>query len=161
MSRLISLILVIMLTACSQQQTGKQKVDLDAEEQAIRSISMEYLGFVKNNDAVSTAALFADDGISYTESVEPSVGPAAVEEAFRKSMEKNPEFVVDWTTDRVEVAASGDLAVEYGSYKMSFPGPEGPQEDFGKYITVYRKVNDVWKIAADMATSTKPEESSE
>jgi uncharacterized protein (TIGR02246 family) len=162
MSRIISLFIVIMLTACSQQQAGKQKVDLNAEEQAIRSISMKWLESVKNNDAAASAALFADDGISYGENVEPSVGPAAIEEAFIKSREKNPGLIVDWTTDRVEIAASGDLAVEYGSYKVSSQGPEGLQEDdYGKYVTVYRKVNGTWKVAADIGTSTKPKESSE
>jgi uncharacterized protein (TIGR02246 family) len=161
MSRLISFIIVIMLTACSNQQAGKQKVDLNAEEQAIRSISMKWLEFEKNSDAASSAALFADDGIAYSANIEPAVGPAAIEEAFAKSREKNPGLVVDWATDRVEVAASGDLAVEYGSYKVSSPEQDASQEDYGKYVTVYRKVNGTWKVAADIGTSTKPKESSE
>jgi len=159
MSKLISLFFVIMLTACSQQQSGKHKVDLNAEEQAIRAISMKWLEFEKNNDEASSAALFADDGISYSANVEPAVGPVAIEESFVKSSEKNPGLVMDWTTDRVEVAASGDLAVEYGSYKMSLPGPEGLKDDYGKYVTVYRKINGTWKVAADIGTSTKPKES--
>jgi uncharacterized protein (TIGR02246 family) len=161
MSKLISFIILVMLTACSQQQAGKHKVDLNAEEQAIRAISMKWLESEKNNDAAASAALFADDGISYSANVEPAVGPAAIEESFVKSREKNPGLVVDWTTDRVEVAASGDLAVEYGSYKMSLPGPEGLKEDYGKYITVYRKMNGTWKVAADIGVSTKQKESSE
>jgi uncharacterized protein (TIGR02246 family) len=122
---------------------------------------MKWLESEKNNDAAASAALFADDGISYSANVEPAVGPAAIEESFVKSREKNPGLVVDWTTDRVEVAASGDLAVEYGSYKMSLPGPEGLKEDYGKYITVYRKMNGTWKVAADIGVSTKQKESSE
>jgi uncharacterized protein (TIGR02246 family) len=157
MSRLISIIVLIMLTACVHHQAGKQKVDINAEEQAIRSISMNWLQLQKNHDAAGCAAQFADDGISYSVNVEPSIGPAAIQEAFNKSYEKNPGMIINWNTDRVEIAASGDLAVEYGSYSMTDQG----QEDHGKYITVYRKVNSKWKVAADIGTSTKPKEVSE
>jgi len=156
MSRLISIIVLVMLTACAQQ-AGKQKVDLNAEEQAIRSISMNWLELQKNHDAAGCAALFADDGISYSVNLEPAVGPAAIQETFTKSREKYPELVVNWTTDRVEIAASGDLAVEYGSFTTTDQG----QEDHGKYVTVYRKVNGIWKVAADIGTSTKPKEISQ
>jgi uncharacterized protein (TIGR02246 family) len=157
MSKLISIIVLVMLTACAQQQAGKQKVDLNAEEQAIRSISMNWLELQKIHDVAGVAALFADDGISYSANLEPAIGPAAIQETLVKSREKYPELVVNWITDRVEIAASGDLAVEYGSYSMTDQG----QEDHGKYVTVYRKVNGKWKVAADIGTSTKPKEVSQ
>lgn len=47
--------------------------------------------------------------------------------------------------DRIEVAASGDLAVERGAYQSP--------TDEGRYVTVYRKVGGAWKVAADMSVS--------
>ena len=161
MSKLISFIVLVMLAACVQQQAGMQKVDLNAEEQAIRSISIKWLELQKNNDAAGCAALFADDGISYSVNVEPAIGPAAIQETFIKSREKNPGMIVNWTTDRVEIASSGDLAVEYGSFTVTNKEPSEIPEDHGKYVTVYRKVNGTWKVAADIGTSTKPKESSQ
>jgi ketosteroid isomerase-like protein len=93
------------------------------------------------------------DALHYSLMME-AIGPAAIQETFIKSREKYPELVVNWTTDNVEIAASGDLAVEYGSYTMTNQG----QEDHGKYVTVYRKVNGTWKVAADIGTSTKPKD---
>ena len=58
---------------------------------------------------------------------------------------------------RVEVAASGDLAVEYGTWSETGLGPNGTEEDHGRYVTVFLKVNGAWKIAADASLSTKPE----
>ena len=67
---------------------------------------------------------------------------------------------MNWITDRVEIAASGDLAVEYGSYTDTGLGLNGTETDKGKYITVYRKVNGAWRVAADIGNSTKPKDTS-
>jgi uncharacterized protein (TIGR02246 family) len=130
--------------------------DKKSDEQAIRSISKNWLDLTKKNDAAACAALFADDGVSYGMNEEPFVGPAAIKKHFSDTHDKNPKEMVDWSTDRVEVSSSGDLAVEYGKYKVTGLGPDGKDSDFGKYVTVYRKVNGVWKVAADIGSSTKP-----
>lgn len=70
--------------------------------------------------------------------------------------EKNPKQDVTWSTDRVDVSTSGDLAVEYGKYDVKGLGAKGTESDQGRYVTVYKKVNGDWKVAADIGTSTKP-----
>jgi uncharacterized protein (TIGR02246 family) len=153
--RFIPLLLwiALILTTCMPQQP---KIDLKAEEEAVRAISMNWLELMKARDAAAIAALFADDGIVFSMNQEPLVGPAAIQANLAGDFAENPERVINWTTDRVDVAASGDLATEFGSWTESIPGPAGVEEDQGKYITVYRKVNGVWKVAGDMGISTKP-----
>ena len=157
MSRFISIIIFFALTACAPQ-AEKQKVDLKTEEQAIRSLSMKWLELDKAYDAAGQAALFADDGVALRENEEPAVGPTAIQNLCIRFYEQNPKVIPNWGTDRVEIAVSGDLAVEYGSWTGTDFGPTGTEEDHGKYITVYRKVNGIWKVAADIALSTKPED---
>jgi ketosteroid isomerase-like protein len=99
------------------------------------------------------AALFAEDGIIFRAQNEPVAGHAAIQEYMAAEYTKNPTSRVEWTTDRVEVAASGDLASEYGTYSETNDTGEGDQ---GRFVTVYRKVNGEWKVAADMSASTKP-----
>ena len=53
-----------------------------------------------------------------------------------------------WGGDRIDVAASGDLAVEHGSWQSS--------TDSGRYLTVYRKIGSDWKVGADMSVETAP-----
>jgi uncharacterized protein (TIGR02246 family) len=151
MKRIILLGLVFLgLTTFAQQKPADPK----AEEQAVRSISKNWLALTKKHDAAAEAALFADDGVAYSMNHEPFVGPAAVMKHFSEEFAQNPKEVVDWSTDKVDVAASGDLAVEYGKFNVTGLGPDGTGADMGKYVTVYKKVNGTWKVSADISTST-------
>ena len=150
---ILSGLIFLSLTTFAQQKP----IDSKSDEQAIRSLSMKWLDLTRKHDVAACASLFADDGIEYSTNKEPSVGPAAIAKEFTKTQEKNPKEEVNWSTERVELAASGDLAVEYGKYDVKALGKNGTKSDQGKYVTVYRKVNGTWKIAADIGASTKPE----
>ncbi len=160
MKKIVFLSLILFSMAAFGQKVEKKQIDLKAEEQTIRSISMQWLQMVNKHDAVGEAALFADDGIEYARNQEPVVGPTAIQKFVAQEYEKNPKAVMNWNTERFEIAASGDLAVEYGKWTETIQGQSGTKEDHGKYVTVYRKINGTWKVAADIGNSTKPEETS-
>jgi uncharacterized protein (TIGR02246 family) len=139
-----------LLGACSRSP----RVDLAAEEKAVRDVSTHWLDLIKEHDAAGEAALFTDDGVMYRAHSEPAVGPAAIEAYETRDQAANPKMVVEWTTDAVSVAASGDMAVETGTYRIANAGPKGSGEDRGEFVTVYRKVNGQWKISRDVGSST-------
>ena len=156
MKNLVLTGMLVLSSFAVMAQPKADKTDTKSDEQAVRSISKNWLELTKKNDVAACAALFADDGVSYGMNQEPFVGPAAIKKHFAEMHDKNPKEMVDWSTDRVEVSSSGDLAVEYGKYDVKGLGPDGKNSDFGKYVTVYRKVNGEWKVAADIGSSTKP-----
>jgi uncharacterized protein (TIGR02246 family) len=135
---------------------AQPKADLKAEEQAVRALSKNWLELTRKHEAAACAALFADDGVSYSMNQDPFVGPAAIKKHFADQDARSPKADVSWSTERVEVASSGDMAVEYGKYSVKGMGPKGTDSDEGKYVTVYKKVGGTWKVAADIGTSTKP-----
>jgi ketosteroid isomerase-like protein len=90
--------------------------------------------------------LFAEDGAVYWEDRSPTSGPEAIEDFMRRQFTENPGGEGGFGPDRVDVAASGDLAVEQGAWNTP--------NDAGRYITVYRKIGNDWKVAADMSLST-------
>ena len=61
------------------------------------------------------------------------------------------------TTDRIEIAASGDLAYARGTITMKLQGPDGPIEDEGTYVIVYRKEGDKWMGVIDIFNSNLPQ----
>lgn len=147
--------LAVTLIACAPQPAPR--LDLAAEEQAVRALSMRWLEMEKAKDTAGILALFTDDAIVFREDREPIVGHSAIQEYMAGESAANPQQVVEWSTDRVYVAASGDLATEFGTWSTSVGGPTGTDADSGRYITTYRKINGAWKVAADMSLSTKPE----
>jgi len=140
----------LALAACAASAPAP---DLSAEADAVRALSMRWLDLERSRDAAGVAALFATDGIIFRPQNEPVVGVAAIQEYMAAEYANNPTGTVEWTTDRVEVAASGDLASEYGTYSESSESGAG---DHGRFLTVYRKVNGEWKVAADMSSTTRP-----
>lgn len=147
---------VVVLGACGPP--ASEAVDTTADEQAIRAISMRWLELERNRDAAGIAALFASDGIAYRQNSEPAVGTAAIQAYMGQAFQENPGEQVEWTIDRIDVAASGDLAAEYGTWTESSSGPAGTGSDRGRYMTVYQKIGGEWKIVADMSVSTQPAE---
>ena len=85
-----------------------------------------------------------------------TLGFLAISAYLTRDFEANPERGSDWSPDRVVVAASGDLAVEYGSYTAMGSGPDAVVEEQGNYATVYRKVDGAWKILSDSSVPAAP-----
>ena len=113
------------VAACGAQDSTPS-IDLVAEAAAVDAVSQEWLEFALAKDASGIAGLFASDGTIFWENEEPVVGPAAIEAYQVRNFEEDPDAVPDFGSDRIEVAASGDLAVEFGSW-----GPSGADADFG------------------------------
>ena len=45
------------------------------------------------------------------------------------------------------ISESGDMAWEYGWNRAVYEGPDGPIEDEGKYLEVWKKIDGKWEIA--------------
>ncbi|HYN05954.1 MAG TPA: DUF4440 domain-containing protein [Vicinamibacterales bacterium] len=156
-----ALVLIVLTAACTQPAPPPAAPppgpDLAAEERAVREADARWLKAAQARDAAGEAASLAPDGIAYRENVEPMTGPAAFQAYLEKENAANPKAVSTWTTDTLRVAAAGDIAVQTGTYQIKGLGPKGAGEDRGRFVTVWKKVNNVWKAAHDISTSTMPE----
>ncbi|NJD17978.1 MAG: DUF4440 domain-containing protein [Gemmatimonadetes bacterium] len=142
-------LMTLALGACAQPPAAPV-VDLAAEEQAIRAASAAWLAAAQSKDWASAAANFADDGIAYPDHKDPVVGPVANRAAMESQWAGTPNATITWTTTKVVVAASGDLAYEMGSFVLANEG----EEDRGNYVTVWKKTAAAWKVAADIGVSS-------
>jgi ketosteroid isomerase-like protein len=73
-------------------------------------------------------------------------------------MMQDPAYALEFTTDTLLAARSGELAYETGRYSLTLSGPEGePGTTLGGYIVVWRKGTDgVWRYAVDAPISDPP-----
>lgn len=152
-SRLVTLAGLAALVGCAAPEPAPPPVDLAADAQAIRDASMAWLAAVQAKDHAAAAANYAPDGMAFPEHQEPLVGPAAYQAHAEAEWAKTPNATVSWTVDDVVVASAGDMAMEKGSYTFTNEG----QTEQGRYITVWRKVDGAWKVAADIGVNTTPE----
>ena len=106
----------LALICCAPQ------VDTAAEEDAVRSVAAQYLELAQAGDAAGIAALFAPEGSWYPTTFRVGVGAAGVEAAWAENFAFSPPSESGWTSDRFDVPASGDLAVEHGSCQGSGRG---------------------------------------
>jgi ketosteroid isomerase-like protein len=65
-----------------------------------------------------------------------------------------PPIVLDWRPQYVEVAASGDLGLSTGPWKITSKAkPEAPPA-YGQFVSVWRREgNGPWKVAVDLGIS--------
>jgi ketosteroid isomerase-like protein len=149
---MLSVVTLVALAACANPPAANTA----AEEQAIRDASAAWMKAVQGHDWAAASTYFAPDGMTFPEHEQPLVGPAAVQAHSEAHAEEMANIALSWTPEKVVVAASGDLAYEVGSWTVT--GNENAnQNDNGKYVTVWQKVNGAWKAGADIGVSTKPQ----
>lgn len=155
--RATSLLLVAVafgLTACKPAEHRAGKVDTAAEEQAIRAKETAWMDAYNKHDGKALAAQYEDDAALAANGMKlmtDSVGRSL----FLDGMAKDPALRVDFTSDRIIVAASGELASSRGHYTMTYtdPATKQPKTEIGSYLTVYRKAADgSWKAVEDFTT---------
>jgi uncharacterized protein (TIGR02246 family) len=132
--------------------------DPAADEKQIRELAATWQRALLARDAVTQAHMFADDGVSYHDGQEPLVGPQAVLAWESRAVKSHPKAKITSTTDRIEISASGDLAVQTGEGQLTSLGENGEDQKVHRqrFVTVWKKVNGEWKVAHDMAVNTSP-----
>jgi ketosteroid isomerase-like protein len=116
------------------------KVDLKAEEAAIRALIAK--GTVPRTD----------DGIVWTGAVKrPTVGSQRGEPFADAQLDKRKNQKSTSKVDRVEVAASGDMAWEFSYGTLEYDLDESPVRHVSfetARLAVWKKVNGQWEVAA-------------
>jgi len=159
--RKASLLLVAValgMTACKPTSEKAATVDTAAEEAAIKVKEVGWLGAYAKKDAAALAAEYADDAAVANPGV-ALASDAAARKALLEGIAADPALKVDFATDRVIVANSGELASSRGHYTMTYtdPGTKQPKTESGSYLTVYRKAADgKWQAVEDFITPGAP-----
>jgi ketosteroid isomerase-like protein len=131
-------------------------VDVAAVEQAIRDREDEWeRAAMTSVDAF--AAFYTADGVLMAPNAAPARGPAAVAAAMGPMFEMVDSIAFDPVS--VEVAASGEMAVEQGRYTLTGTMPDGtPFDDEGSYLVVWTNQGGQWMVTHDIFNTDRPAE---
>jgi len=146
---------LLLLAGCTTAPPAAPAVDLAAEQSKIRDIEAGWVKEAAAKDVEKSAAHYADDAVLMMPGAPPAKGKDAIHAAW-KGMLEDPNIKLDFSADRVEMSAGGDLATTRGSYSMTVTNPKTkkPMDDKGSYMTVYKKQADgTWKVIEDMTSS--------
>ena len=151
--------LFVIVAALAPSSFGAQKAPHGkaAVEKQIRALDVAWVKAAAKHSADAWVAFYAPDAV-----VLPPNEPVADTKAkIHKSMEaflSLPGLNVTWTCNKVVVANSLEMAYCYGSYKVSFKGPDGSTiEDHGKNVEIWKKQRDgKWKCVLDTWNTDLP-----
>jgi ketosteroid isomerase-like protein len=140
---------VVAIAGCAAPPPPPPEVDVAAEAQTIRDLSALWLEAAKVRDGATIDGMFAADATTIYDG-EVHEGLAAIRAARDEEWAEEEQGDLDWTTSSVLVAASGDLAVERGSWTEQ--GVDDDEIEVGEYVTVWTKIDGQWKVLIDAGT---------
>jgi len=129
----------------------------DADIKAVKETEAQWVKDANSKDVEKWVNHYSADASLLFPNAPILNGSGPIREALKPFM-ADPNFSLNFSSNRVEAAKSGDLVVTQGTYKMTFSGPGNEKlTDDGKYITVFRKqVDGTWKAVQDMLNSDLP-----
>jgi uncharacterized protein (TIGR02246 family) len=131
------------------------RVDVASEEAAIRARSRQLVQAVASKNADAAAAVYATDATLMAPNRPAVTGQAAIRGFWAETVAM-PNVALTITPTDIDIARSGDLATEAGTYTFAFTSDQGPINDRGKYVVEYRKVGTEWRIENDIFNSDVP-----
>lgn len=142
---------IVALAAC--QQTS-EKVDTTQIEVQLRQNEARWNQAYAARDAAALATAYADDAAL----ANPGAPLVTGIDAIRKetsAFAADPNMRVQFASDRIQVAASGDIAYTRGHYTLTMTdsATNRPATSTGNYLTVWQKQRDgTWKAVEDFVT---------
>ena len=133
-------------------------VDSGKTADAIRALELQWNAAAAARDPAKFASYYTDDGQFINPGADPLRGPQAIQAAMTEAF-KDPNFSLHFTSDRVDIAAGGDMAFSEGHFTETETSPAAQAKlvQSGSYVTVYKKQADgSWKAVEDIASNGPP-----
>lgn len=150
---LVSLFFAATASGCRHHH----RVDLAAEEAAIRATDAQWLAAAQDHDLEKILPFWSDDATILAPGSPAVVGKSAIRQYVSGAF-ATPGFSITWKTDKIEIARSGDIAYSTGSGKISVSTPDGKTAtEENRSIAVWKKQPDgSWKCAYDVMSPAVP-----
>ena len=140
---------MIALSACGSQPTTA------ADERAIRDADDQYNAAIVQRDLDNIMSMYAPNAVSMSPGDPPERGLEAIRAAWT-SLLAVPEFKLRIIPEKIEVAHSGEMALELGYNEVEGMFSTGPVKARANYVVGWRKIDGRWKITHETFVPEKP-----
>jgi len=140
----------IALSGCEQKSAPPPDTRA-ADEAAVRAASAEWAKVAAAKDLEKTISYYAEDASMFPPNAPIVTGPEARRKMWTQLFSP-AEVVFSNGATKVEIAKSGDLAYEIGTFQYAFKDDKGnPVKQVGKYVVVWKKQSGgEWKAIVDI-----------
>jgi uncharacterized protein (TIGR02246 family) len=154
----------LALSACQQSAGRGGKADPAAAKKAVAAVEKKWNDQfqAKPADLEALLGFYADDAFFIAPGIKGANGSTEIRQAYANGL-ADPNFAINFASDKIDVASSGDLAYSRGHFTEKFTDPKTQQvmTTSGSFLTVFKKQQDgSWKAEEDVAASdadaTKP-----
>ena len=124
-------------------------VDLEAERAAVAQVAQQFQDGINASNVDAVLGLYAPDFMlmpNAAETIRTTDALRTYLTGFTEAGIKDLKI----TSERLELAASGDLAVDVGTFSGTAQSPAGPAPFNGRYAVVLKKTDGAWKVVLDM-----------
>jgi ketosteroid isomerase-like protein len=149
-------VLTAAATGCSNQGASGAPDTRAADEAAIRGATTAMEQRVSAKDLDKIVGDYEDNAVLFAPKAPASVGKAAIHDVWQGLLTV-PGLKMTLKIGDVNIARSGDLAVERGSFAVDTTDKDGKANtETGQLVIVWRKQADgSWKIVADTNADDK------
>jgi uncharacterized protein (TIGR02246 family) len=122
-----------------------------AQKAEIEAVNAKWMELFNKGDFAGIASLYTDDATAFPPGTAMVKGNTAIGAMWKGLAEQ----VSDPKVVTLDVKRLGPSAArEIGTFNLKTKGPT-PQEVSGKYVVVWEKVGEEWKLAADIWNDSK------
>ena len=147
-----------LVAGCAKPAPEAPAVDLAAVAQAVRDRSAAWLQLAVAKDAAGIANdMYAANAVTLFDG-DISHGTAEILARMEAENAAMPNASIEFATTDVQVAGSGDLAYELGTFTFDPDGAGVAPANSGEYVTVWTKADGTWRSVADAGTARKAAE---
>ncbi|MGH6949285.1 MAG: YybH family protein [Vitreimonas sp.] len=151
---MLLVLLALVATGCNSRSETAAPDTRGSDEIEIRAAVKQWSDSARAKDADAFSSFYADDGVLRVEDAPDAIGKTAIRDVVRGMMQ-DANFSLAFTTDKVVVARSGDLAYETGTYALTMSDADKKAAtERGHYLVVWQKQpNGAWKVVQDVPVS--------
>jgi ketosteroid isomerase-like protein len=146
-SLVMILAVVLLNAACSQPDSSE--TDTSAEE-TVRQLAMDWAAAEASNDIDAALSYMWDDAVMQPPNAPQIEGHDAIRDLYETvtfySLEVGP----------LTVKVGGDLAAVWGPLNYALDAPGGPIKDQAKFVAIWERRGDEWKVLENSWNSNLP-----
>jgi uncharacterized protein (TIGR02246 family) len=124
-------------------------------KEEIDKTNAKFIGYLRKGDSAGMATLYTEDACLMPTNSPPIVGKENIKGFWGAAIQTMGVYDAALTT--VELIGKGDTVSTRGDYKL-MAKPEGQEagEDVGKYVVLWKKTSEGWKLHWDIFNTNLP-----